>query len=84
MSQTDGKHFRARFFLDMLNLLFRVGGRIEQAEAITDHRGHAPITNRSSGSIRNDYCWLRERGVCTRPALGIYIETNPISLCTFV
>lgn len=40
---------------------------------------HAPTTNRSSGSIRNDYRWLRERGVCTRPALGIYIETNPIS-----
>lgn len=28
---------------------------------------------------KNDYRWLRERGVCTRPALGIYIETNPIS-----
>lgn len=41
--------------------------------------GHAPTTNRSSGSIKNDYRWLRERGVCTRPALGIYIETNPIS-----
>lgn len=28
---------------------------------------------------KNDYRWLRGRGVCTRPALGIYIETNPIS-----
>lgn len=52
---------------------------IERAETIADHQGHAPITNRRSGLIRNDYRWLRERGVCTRPALGIYIETNPIS-----
>lgn len=52
---------------------------VGQAKAIAEHQRHAPITNRSSGSIRNDYRWLRERGVCTRPALGIYIETNPIS-----
>lgn len=52
---------------------------VGQAEAIVDRQGHAPIMNRSSGLIRNDYCWLHERGVCTRPALGIYIETNPIS-----
>jgi len=55
------------------------GGEVRKAEAIVNRRGHAPTTNRSSGSIRNDYRWLRERGVCTRPALGIYIETNPIS-----
>lgn len=52
-----------------------------EGEGGSDRRsiGHAPTTNRSSGSIRNDYRWLHERGVCTRPALGIYIETNPIS-----
>lgn len=55
------------------------GTRSERWKRSPIDQGHAPITNRSSGSIRNDYCWLHERGVCTRPALGIYIETNPIS-----
>lgn len=68
-----------RSFLGGVKTAFQGGGESRGMEAIADHRRHAPTTNRSSGSIRNDYRWLRERGVCTRPALGIYIETNPIS-----
>ena len=53
------------------------GGLYVQGRSPTTRR--TPMTNRSIGSIKTIIGWLRERGVCTRPALGIYIETNPIS-----
>jgi len=75
----NSERSRTQPFLGGVKSTLQGSGEVGKAEAIADRRGHAPTTNKSSGSIRNDYHWLRERGVCTRPALGIYIETNPIS-----
>lgn len=57
-----------------------IGGRVEGlcTRAITNDQAYTD-DEQKHWFDKNDYRWLRERGVCTRPALGIYIETNPIS-----
>lgn len=72
LAQTPRLFFRTLIFAD--GIVWQTGC----TRAITNDQAYTD-DEQKHWFDKNDYRWLRERGVCTRPALGIYIETNPIS-----